>query len=117
MAPPHAPITPPSHAAEKPRWPFPRSPLPLTGALGTHKAGTTLTAQQPGSLLGAGAKAKQEQLWRPGRRDGPGQQRGRKCLHPPSALSSCGGGLQATAPPRATCSSQGQANTSFPHSF
>lgn len=74
-----------------------------------------LAAQQPGSFLGAGAKAKQEQPWRSGRRDGPGQQRGRRCLHPPSsALSSWGGGLQPTAPPRAMCSSQGQASNSFP---
>lgn len=75
-----APITPLTHAAEEPRqpFPFPGSPLPFEGALGTYKAGTMLAAQQPGSLPGAGAKAKQEQPWRPGRRDGLGQQwRGR----------------------------------------
>lgn len=107
--------SPRTHPAEEPVQPFPRSRLPLAGALGTDKAGTMLAAQQPGSLLGAGAKAKQEQLWRPGRRDGPGQQRGRRCLHPPSsALSSWGGGLQPTAPPRAfTRTSQHL----FPHSF
>lgn len=91
--PSRAPITPPTHAAEEPLWPFPcpSSPLPLKGALGTDKAGTMPAAQQPGSLLGAGAKAKQEQPWKPGRRDGLGQQRGRGCSHPPSALSSWGG--------------------------
>lgn len=68
-----------SHHASHPcsRGALPRSPLPLKGTLGTDEAGTMLAAQQPGSLLGAGAKAKQEQLWRPGRRDGLGQQMGR----------------------------------------
>lgn len=66
------------------------SPAPR-GALGTGRAGTMLAAQQPGSWLGAGAKAKQEQPWRPGRKDGLGWQRERRCLHKPLALSSSGG--------------------------
>lgn len=47
----------PSHMAEEPLQPFPGSPCPSRGSLGTDKAGTMLAAQQPGSLLGEGKKS------------------------------------------------------------
>lgn len=47
----------PTHVVEEPLRPFPGSPCPSEGPLGTDKAGTMLAAQQPGSLLGEGKKS------------------------------------------------------------